>query len=64
MFLEILDMSMSHSCACTCSVMAILCACYGSDLYVTAYGGFSLNFTSCTISARVRMWKVRAGFAN
>ncbi len=25
-FLETLDMSVSHSCACTCSAMAIVCA--------------------------------------
>jgi len=38
-FLEILDIRVSHSCACTCSDMAIFCACFASDLYATAFGG-------------------------
>ena len=38
--------------------MVIVCACVGSDLYVSVPGGFSLKGTSCAISARVRVWKL------
>ena len=48
----------SHSCACTCRVMAICCAGLGSCLYVIASGGSSLKDTSCAISARVLTLKV------
>ncbi len=41
--LEILDISVSHSCAWTWIAMAIVCACGGSDLYVILSGGFSLK---------------------
>ncbi len=58
MLLEILDMRVSHSCACMCCDMAIVCACGGRDLYVRLSGGFSLNDTSWAISAIVRVWKL------
>ena len=51
--LEIFDMWDSHSCACTCRVMAICCAGLGSCLYVSASGGSSSSDTSCAISASV-----------
>ena len=57
-FLEILEMYESHSCAWMCSAIAILCAGFGSCLYVRVYGGSSLNETSCAISASVRTLKV------
>ena len=57
-FLEILEMYESHSCAWMCSAIAIFCAGFGSCLYVRASGGSSANETSCAISARVRMLKV------
>ena len=56
--LETLDMSVSHSCAWTWLAMAIVCACVGRDLYGTLPGGYSLNATSCVISANVRVWKL------
>ncbi len=58
LLLKILDMRMSHSCACMCSDMAIVCACGGRDLYVRKSSGFSLNNTSWAISAIVRVWKL------
>ena len=57
-FLEILEMFVSHSCAWMCSAIAILCAGLGSCLYVRVSGGFSLNETSCAISASVRTLKL------
>ena len=56
--LETLNMSVSHSCAWTWIAIAIVCACVGSNLYVSVYGGLSLKDTSCAISARVRVWKL------
>jgi len=56
--LETLDISVSHSCACTCSVMAIDCACFGRVLNERTYVDFSLNETSCSIFAMVRAWKL------
>ena len=44
--LETLHISVSHSCAWTWIVMAIVCACGGSDLYVILPGGFSLKDNS------------------
>ncbi len=41
--LETLDISVSHSCACTWIAMVIDCACGGSDLYVRLSGGFSFK---------------------
>ena len=49
---------MSHSCAWTWIATTIVCACVGSDLYVMLSGGFSLNDTSCAISANVLVWKL------
>ena len=49
---------MSHSCACTCIDMAIVCAFVCSVLYVRVSGGVSLKNTSCAIFARVRVWKL------
>ncbi len=40
--LATLDISVSDSCAWTWGVIAIVCACVGSDLYVMLFGGFSL----------------------
>jgi len=57
-FLEVLDMLYSHSCACTWSSIAILLAVRGSCLNVSSSGGSSLNETSWVISARVLTWKV------
>ena len=51
--LEIVDMCESHSCACTCRVMAICCAGLGNCLYVSASGGSSSKEMSCAISASV-----------
>ena len=48
--LEIFDMWDSHSCACTCRVMAICCAGLGSCLYVSVSGGSSSSDMSCAIS--------------
>ena len=45
-FLEVLDMWDSHSCASTCSAIAILLAVRGSFLKVSSSGGSSLNETS------------------
>ena len=54
--------NLGHKCesffACTCSAMAIVCACFGGVLYTRASGGFSLNEMSCTISAKVRVCKL------
>ena len=57
-FLEILDMWDSHSCACTCSAIVILLAAGGSCLNVSSSGGYSANETSWEISARVLTWNV------
>ena len=57
LLLEILDFRVSHYCACVWSNMAIVCARVDRDLYVRVSGGFSLNDTSCAISANVRVWK-------
>ena len=57
LLLDILNIRVSHSCACTWSDMAIVCAWGGSDLYGNVSGGFSLNDTSLTIIANVRVWK-------
>ncbi len=59
-FLEILDMEDSHSCACTCTAIVILLAVRGSCLNVSSFGGSSANETSWEISARVLTWKVPA----
>ncbi len=56
--LETLDISVSQSCACTWNAMSIVCGCVGSDLYVMLSGGFSLNDTSCDISANVLVWNL------
>ena len=50
-FLEVLDMWDSHSCACTCSAIAIRLAVEGSCLKVSSSGGSSENETSWAISA-------------
>ncbi len=60
MVLEMFDMWESHSCACTCRVIAICCAGLGGCLYVIAYGGSSSKDTSWAISARVLTLKVPA----
>ena len=57
-FLEILDMWESHSCACTWSAIVMLLAVGGSCLKVSSSGGSSANETSWEISARVFTWKV------
>ncbi len=57
-FLEILEMYESHSCAWMCSAIAIFFAGFGSCLYVRVFGGPSLDETSCAISASVRTLKV------
>jgi uncharacterized membrane protein YczE len=57
-FLEILEMYESHSCAWMCNAIAIFCVGFGSCLYVRVSGGSSLNETSCAISASVRTLKV------
>ena len=51
-------MRVSHSCACMCCAIVIVCACVGRVLYDRASGGFSLNNTSWEISARVLVWKL------
>ena len=56
---ETLDKRGSHSCACTRSVMAIVCACFGSVLKERASSEFCLNEMSCKISARMLVWKLR-----
>ena len=57
-FLEVLDIWDSHSCACTCSAIAILLAVRGSCLKASSSGGSYVNETSWAISARVFTWKV------
>ncbi len=57
-FLEILEMYESHSCAWMCNAIAIFCAGFGSFLYVRVSGGSSLNETNGAISASVRTLKV------
>ena len=52
-FLEVLDMWDSHSCACTYIGIAILLALRGSCLKVSSSRGSSVNETSSAISARV-----------
>ena len=58
LLLKTLDISVSHSCTCICIAMAIVCACDASVLYARVSDGFSLKDTSCTISARMRVWKL------
>ena len=55
LFLETFDISVSHTSACTCSTMAIVCARVGHVVQVRASSGFSLNETSWAISTRVRV---------
>ena len=57
-FLEILDMWESHSCACTCSAIVIRLAVVVSCLKVSVSGGSYANETSCEISASVFTWKL------
>ena len=57
-FLEILDIWDSHSCACTWSAIVILLAVGGSYLKASLSGDSSVNEKSCEISARVLKWKV------
>ena len=57
-FLEVLDMWDSHSCAYTCSAIVILLAVRGTCLKVSSSGGSSLNEPSWAISARFLTWKV------
>ena len=57
-FLEILDMRDSHSCACTESVIMILLAMEGSCLKVSSSGGSSVNEPSWEIFAMVLTRKV------
>ena len=57
MFLESLDMRVSHSCACMWSAMTMSRAGVGSCLYVRVSGGSSWKETSCAISASVLVWK-------
>ena len=63
-FLEILDMWDSHSCACTCSAIVILLAVGGNCLNMSSSGGSSVNETSCEISASVLTWNEGTGSAN
>ncbi len=56
--IDILDIRVSHSCACMCSAMAIVCACNRKDLYVRVSGGFPFDDTSWAVSAIVRVWKL------
>ena len=42
-FLDILEMYESHSCACMCSAIAIFCAGLGSYFYVRVSGDSSFN---------------------
>ena len=58
MLLETVEMRVSHSCACMCSAIVIVCACVGRVMYVRASGEFSLNDTNWAISARVLVWKL------
>ncbi len=57
-FLEILDMWESHSCACTCSAIVILLAVVVSCLQVSVSGVSSANETSWEMSASVLTWKL------
>ena len=57
-FLDVLEMWDSHSCAGTCSVIAILLAVKGSCLKVGSSRGCSVNETSWAISARALTCKV------
>ena len=56
--LKTFEMRVSHSRACMCSAIVIVCACVGRVLYVRVSGGFSLNYTNWAISARVLVWKL------
>ncbi len=47
--LETLDINVRHCCACACSAMTIDCACFGSVLYLGAFGGYSLDEMSLAI---------------
>jgi hypothetical protein len=51
LLLKPLDINVSHSCACMCIVMAIVCAWVGIVLYVGVSGGFSLKDIRCAIFA-------------
>ncbi len=57
-FLEILDVWDSHSCAYTWSAIVIILAVGDSCLKVSSSGGSSAKETSWEISARVFTWKV------
>ena len=57
-FLEILEMWDSHSCACMWSAIVIFLAVGDSCLEVSSSGGSSAKETSLEISARVFTWKV------
>ena len=57
-FLEILDICDSHSCACTWSAIVMFLAVGGSCLKVSSSGGSSVNETSWEFFARVLTWKV------
>ena len=57
-FLEILDMWDSHSCAWTWSAIVIFLAVGDNCLKVSASGDSSVNEISCEISARVFTWKL------
>ena len=48
----------SHSCACTWGAIVTILVVGGSCLNVSSSGGFSVNETSCEISASVWTWKV------
>ena len=56
--IETFEMRMSHSCACMCNAIVIVCACVGRVLYVRASGGFSLNETNFAISDMVLVLKL------
>ncbi len=56
-FLEVFDIWDSHSCACTCSAIAIFLGVMGSCLKVSSRGGSSLKEISWEISANILTWK-------
>ena len=55
LLLETLDITVRDSCAFTCIIIAIVCACAGSDLNVIDLVFFFLKGTSLAISSRVRV---------
>ncbi len=61
MLLETLfERRVSHSCACICCAIVIVCASVGRSLYdVRASHGFTLNEIGWAISARVLVWKLQ-----